>query len=167
MDTPAHEHWTDLTVRRPDDVRTITGRRVSLSWRMEKRAGHIDRLMNRTLPEDFPDPVERGDAGDVLAVLALSESIRRDLAARRGGDIREAILLGATWTEIAAAIDATPDEARAVLRDWTERQHQLHQREVERGRPLGSDADRHASVLALIELADDEPKQPEHEHPRR
>ncbi|MEU4032428.1 hypothetical protein [Streptomyces anulatus] len=158
MDTPAHEHWTDLTVRRPDDVRTITGRRIPLPWQMEKRAGHIDRLMNRTLPEDFPDPVERGDAGDVLAVLALSESIRRDLAARRGGDIREAILLGATWTEIAVAIDATPNEARAVLRDWTERQHQLHQREVERGRLLGSDADRHASVLALIELADDEPK---------
>ncbi|MFJ3438854.1 hypothetical protein ACIPMU_35620 [Streptomyces cyaneofuscatus] len=158
MDTPAQEHWTDLTVRRPDDVRTITGRRVPLSWQLEKRAGHIDRLMNRTLPEDFPDPVERGDAGDVLAVLALSESIRRDLASRCGGDIREAILLGATWTEIAAAIDATPDEARAVLRDWTGRQHQLHQREVERGRPLGSDADRHASVLALIELADDEPK---------
>ncbi|MGW8984273.1 hypothetical protein ACWGQ9_16615 [Streptomyces parvus] len=158
MDTPAHEHWTDLTVRRPDDVRTITGRRIPLSWQMEKRAGHIDRLMNRTLPEDFPDPVERGDASDVLAVLALSESIRRDLAARRGGDIREAILLGATWTEIAVAIDATPNEARAVLRDWTECQHRLHQREVERGQPLGSDADRHASVLALIELADDEPK---------
>ncbi|MFJ3941782.1 hypothetical protein [Streptomyces parvus] len=156
MDTPAHKHWTDLTVRRPDDVRTMTGRRVSLSWQMEKRAGHIDRLMNRTLPEDFPDPVERGDVGDVLAVLALSESIRRDLAARCGGDIREAILLGATWTEIAAAIDTTPDEARAVLRDWTERQHQLLQDAVERGRPLGSDAHRHASVLALIELADDE-----------
>ncbi|MEU1216626.1 hypothetical protein ABZ424_30345 [Streptomyces sp. NPDC005790] len=157
MGTPAHEHWTDLTVRRPDDVRTSTGGRVSLAWQMEKRAGHIDRLMNRTLPADFPDPVERGDAGDVLAVLALSESMRRDLAARRGGDIREAILLGATWTDIAAAIDATPDEARAVLRNWTERQHRLHQREVERGRPLGSDADRHAAVLALIELADDEP----------
>ncbi|MEU4920680.1 hypothetical protein AB0G29_15130 [Streptomyces parvus] len=114
--------------------------------------------MNRTLPEDFPDAVERGDAGDVLALLALSESIRRDLAARCGGDIREVILLGATWTEVAAAIDATPDEARAVLRDWTERQHQLHQREVQSGRPLGSDADRHASVLALIELADDEQK---------
>ncbi|MFF5379439.1 hypothetical protein [[Kitasatospora] papulosa] len=159
MSTPAHEHWTDLTVRRPDDVRTITGGRVSLSWQVEKHAGHIDRLMNRRLPADFPDPVERGDTGDVLAVLALSESMRRDLAARRAGDIREALLLGATWTQIAAAIDSTPDEARAVLRDWTERQHWLHQEEVERGesQPLDSDADRHAAVLALIELADDEP----------
>jgi len=94
MGTPAHEHWTDLTVRCPDDVRTSTGGRVSLAWQVEKRAGHVDRLMNRTLPADFPGPVERGDVGDVLAVLALSESMRRDLAARRGGDIREAILLG-------------------------------------------------------------------------
>ncbi|WP_127469773.1 hypothetical protein [Streptomyces sp. B27] len=158
MSTPEYEFWNDLAVRRPDDVRMISGRRVPLAWQMEKRVGHVDRLMNRTLPADFPDPVERGGADDVLAVLALSESIRRDLIARRAGDIREAILLGATWSEVAAAIDTTPDEARAILRDWTERQHGLHQ--IAAGpddhHRLGVEENRHAAVLALIQLADDQ-----------
>ncbi|MGW7276617.1 hypothetical protein ACWGH5_39745 [Streptomyces sp. NPDC054864] len=119
---------------------------------MEKRVGHVERLMNRTLPADFPDPVERGGAGDVLAVLALSESIRRDLAARRAGDIREAVLLGATWSEVAAAIDTAPDESRAILRDWTERQHGLYQINAEPGatQRLATEEDRHAAMLALI-----------------
>jgi hypothetical protein len=158
MSTTEYELWNDLAVRRPDDVRMTSGGRVPLSWQMEKRVGHVDRLMNRTLPANFPDPVERGGADDVLAVLALSESIRRDLTARRAGDIREAILLGATWSEVAAAIDTTPDEARAILRDWTERQHGLHQIDAEPGgdQRLSVEEDRHATVLALIELADDQ-----------
>ncbi|MFF3312794.1 hypothetical protein [Streptomyces sp. NPDC002952] len=90
----------------------------------------------------------------MLAVLALSESIRRDLIARRAGDIREAMLLGATWSEIAAAIDTTPDEARAILRDWTERQHGLHQ--ITAGpndtQQLGVEENRHAAVLASQEV---------------
>ncbi|MCX4482388.1 hypothetical protein OG890_00255 [Streptomyces anulatus] len=158
MSTPEYEFWNDLAVRRPDDVRMISGRRVPLSWQMEKRVGHVDRLMNRTLPADFPDPVERGGTDDVLAVLALSESIRRDLIARRAGDIREAILLGATWSEVAAAIDTTPDEARAILHDWTERQHGLHQSAAgpDDHPRLGDEENRHAAVLALIQLADDQ-----------
>ncbi|MER6134265.1 hypothetical protein [Streptomyces sp. NPDC001815] len=162
MSTPEYELWADLDVRRPDDVRMISGRRVPLPWQMEKHAGHVDRLMNSTLPADFADPVERGGAGDVLAVLALSESIRRDLIARRAGDIREAVRLGATWSEVAAAIDITPDEARAILRDWTERLHGLHQIDAEAGevQRLGVEEDRHAAVLALIELADDQRTEP-------
>jgi hypothetical protein len=158
MSTPEYERWNSLAVRRPDDVRTTPGGPVPLSWQMEKRVAHVDRLTNRTLPADFPHPIERGDAGDALAALALAESIRRDLAAHRAGDIRDAILLGATWSEVAAATDTTPDEARAILRDWTERQHWLYRTDVERGeaRPLGIDADRNAAVLALTELADDQ-----------
>ncbi|MGW6026567.1 hypothetical protein [Streptomyces sp. NPDC055099] len=158
MTTPEYELWNDLVVRCPDDVRMTSGRRVPLTWQMEKRVGHVERLMNSTLPADFPDPVERGGVGDVLAVLALSESIRRDLAARRAGDIREAVLLGATWSEVAAAIDTTPDEARAILRDWTERQHSLYQDDTEPGttQRLVVEEERHAAVLALINLADDQ-----------
>lgn len=158
MSTPEYEFWNDLAVRRPDDVRMISGGRVPLSWQMKKRVGHVDRLMNRTLPADFPDSVERGGADDVLAVLALSESIRRDLIARRAGDIREAILLGATWSEVAAAIGSTPDEARAILHDWTERQHDLYQiaaRQDDTQR-LAVEENRHAAVLALLQLADDQ-----------
>ncbi|UZI29965.1 hypothetical protein [Streptomyces sp. VB1] len=156
MNTPEYVRWNGLAVRRPDDVRKTAGGRIPHSWQMEKRVKHVDRLMNRTLPADFPDPVERGGADDVLAVLALSESIRRDLTARRGGDIREAILLGATWAEVAAAMDTTPDEARAVLRDWTDRQHSLLRTGAapDEAQPRGVEEDRHAAVLALIEMAD-------------
>jgi hypothetical protein len=158
MSTPEHEHWTGRAVRRPDDVRTMAGGPVPLGWQMEKRVGHTDRLMNATLPADFPHPIERGDAGDALAVLALGESIRRDLAAQRAGDVRTALQHGATWSEVADALDTTPHDARTVLREWAEGQHRLYTGDVEHGRarPLGLDAERYAAVLALTELDDHE-----------
>jgi hypothetical protein len=156
MSTPEHDHWNHLAVRRPDDVRTMAGGPVPLSWQMEKRVNHVDRLTNRMLPADFPHPIERGDAGDALAVLALAESIRRDLAAHRAGDIRAALQLGATWTEVADALETTPHEARTALREWAEGQHRLYTGDVEAGRerPFGLDADRYAAVLALTDLDD-------------
>lgn len=156
MSTPEHEHWNNLAVRRPDDVRTMTGGPVPLSWQMEKRVDHVDRLSNRMFSADFPYEVERGDAGDALAALALAESLRRDLAAHRVGDIRTALQLGATWTEVADALDTTPHEARTALRAWADGQRRLYTGDVERGRarPLGLDADRYAVVLALTELDD-------------
>ena len=156
MSTPEYEHWTGLAIRRPDDVRSMAGGPVPLSWQMEKRVAHVDRLTNATLPADFPHPIERGDAGDALAVLALAESIRRDLAALRAGDIRAALQLGASWSEVADALDTTPHEARTALRNWADGQHRLYTGDVEQGRarPLGLDADRYAAVLALTELDD-------------
>lgn len=154
-----YEQWHEHTVRRPDDVRMPNGGPVPLAWQCEKRTRHNDRLMNSRLPADFPYDVERGGTDDVLAVLALEESMRRDIEAVRASRVREALALGATWAQVAAALDITPDDARQLLRTWAEAQHRLlYLRDVEegRGRPLGLNTDAYAAVLALTELGDDE-----------
>ncbi|MFI8888248.1 hypothetical protein [Streptomyces sp. NPDC053813] len=154
MTVDEHKHWKSLTIRRPGDVPAAT----PLAWQIAKHTEHNDRLMNNALPADFKYDVERGDVGDALAVIALRESMRRDIEAGRGVRVREAIELGATWRQVAAALDVTPDDARALLRDWAERQHHLYRSDVDRGekRPLGINADRYSVVLALTELGDDE-----------
>lgn len=150
-----YTRWKATAVRRPEDVPAI----APLAWQIEKHTKHNDRLMNRALPADFPHPVERGDAGDALAVLALREAMRRDIETGRGTRVHEALTLGATWTEVAAALGTTPADARALLRDWVEKQHRLHQRDTQQraAHPFGMDAEEHAAVLALLELGDDEP----------
>lgn len=154
MTVDEHERWKSLTIRRPGDVPAAT----PLAWQIAKHTEHNDRLMNLALPADFKYEVERGDVGDALSVIALRESMRHDIEAGRGVRVREAIELGATWSEVAAALDVTPDDARALLRQWAEGQHNLHRSDVEHGekRPLGIDADRYAAMLALTELGDDE-----------
>ncbi|MFJ8006107.1 hypothetical protein [Streptomyces fagopyri] len=152
-----YAHWKSVTARRPGDVRTRPGGPVPLGWQAEKRTDHATRLMNNALPADFAYPVERGDAGDALAVLALGESMRRDLKACQGSSICTAAELGATWREIAGALDIQPQDARDLLRDWAARQHNLYQGDVKRGaaRPLGLDTNRYSTVLSLCTLGDD------------
>lgn len=48
--------------------------------------------------------MERGTAADALAVIALRESIRRDVEHGRAVHAREALELGASWEDVAAAI---------------------------------------------------------------
>ncbi|MEU0289900.1 hypothetical protein [Streptomyces sp. NPDC006147] len=152
--TDPYETWKAQEIRRPLDVPGAT----PLRWQLEKESEHEDRLMNNRLPADFPHPVERGTAADALAVIALRESIRRDMEHGRAVRVREALELGATWSEVAAALDVQPDDARELLRAWAGLQHQLHRRDVAAGRerPLGFDGQEHAAVLALTELGDDE-----------
>ncbi|MGQ4733502.1 hypothetical protein ACUN3E_38310 [Streptomyces sp. Ju416(a)] len=152
--TTEHDHWKTLTVRRPDDVPAAT----PLLWQIEKHTEHGDRLMNNALPADFPYEVERGNVGDALAVIALRESMHRDIEHGRGTRLHDALKLGATWNELAAALDITTETARTMLREWADGQHNLYRHFVERGdaRPLGFDTDRYASVLAFTELGDDE-----------
>ncbi|MCT9141717.1 hypothetical protein [Streptomyces violarus] len=154
MTTDERAQWDGLDIRRPGDVPATT----PLAWQVSKHTKHNDRLMNLALPADFPYDVERGDAGDALAVLALRESMRRDLENGRGFRVREAVEMGATWREVADALDVDPDDARALLREWAEGQHRLYRGNIADGRPrpLGLDDDRHAAVLALCELGDDE-----------
>ncbi|MFJ6076387.1 hypothetical protein ACIQFU_37150 [Streptomyces sp. NPDC093065] len=154
MTTDEHARWKALEVRRPGDVPAAT----PLAWQLDKHGEHEDRLMNNRLPEHYPHPVQRGDADDALAVIALRESIRRDMEHGRGVRVLEAMELGASWSEVAAALDVPPDEARLLLHEWAEGQHRLYQGDVAKGqrRPPGLDDDRHAVVLALCELGDDE-----------
>lgn len=156
MSTPEHERWQNLTVRTPGDIPFPT----PLTWLAEKHAEHTDRLVNNELPGGLADThaLPRGTAGDALAVLALREAMYRQIQDHRPGRIREAIELGATWSETAAALESTPDEARRLLREWADRQHRLHQRGTELGdvRPAGLDEAEYTAVLALAELGDDE-----------
>jgi hypothetical protein len=157
MSTDEYERWKALEVRRPDDIRTSPGGPVPLRWQAERHGAHTDRLMNADLPADFPYAVERGDAGDALACLALGESMRRDLKAQRSSQIRKALAMGATWSQVAAALDVTPDEARALLQSWADGQRNLWLGyEAEGVEPLGLDADDYAAVAALCNLADDQ-----------
>ncbi|MFE4539676.1 hypothetical protein ACFRKB_32200 [Streptomyces scopuliridis] len=150
MSTPEHERWTGLTVRRPDDVRSEAGGPVPLMWQMEKFTEHNDRLMNRRLPADFPYEVDRGDVDDSLAALALGASMRRDIERQHASRVREAVELGATWDQVAAALDITDDEARDLLRRYADGQRQLWLGyEAEGRKPIGMDADEYAAVRAL------------------
>ncbi|CAM5326151.1 hypothetical protein Sdia_24200 [Streptomyces diastaticus subsp. diastaticus] len=154
MTTEEHARWNALEVREPGQVPAVT----PLAWQVAKLTDHADRLMNNALPDTFPYEVERGTAGDALAVLALRESIRRDVEHGRGTRVHEALLLGASWREVAAALNVETGEARELLRTWAQGQRNLWQRnEAEGRRPFGLDADAYAAVLALVEWDDEAP----------
>ena len=150
-----YEQWQERTVRRPDDVPAYT----PLAWQVEKVDTAADRLGNLLLPEDFPHPVERGTAADALTQLALGESIRRTVERYRAGDVHQALTLGATWTQIGAALDVAPNDARELLRAWADGQRRLYESDVAegRGRPIGLGAEQYAAVQALLALDDDQP----------
>nr|BBK08014.1 hypothetical protein [Streptomyces sp. TP-A0584] len=153
MTTAQHEDWTRLEIRRPEDVPPAT----PLSWQVEKVSRHEDRLFRNRLPAHSPRQVERGDAGDALAVLALRESIRREMEWGRGNRIHEALELGATWRQVAGALDVAPHAARQLLREYADGQRELWLTCDEREeRPFGFTAEQHTDVLALCELGDDE-----------
>ena len=151
--TEHRDEWNALEIRRPDDVPVPT----PLAWQIEKHTVHSDRLMNNMLPADFPYEVERGTADDALAVLALRESIRRDIEHGTGNRVHEALTLGATWGQVAAALGVDTGQAREVLRAYADGQRNMWRRNEEDGiKPFGFSADQHATVLALCELGDDE-----------
>lgn len=156
MTTDEYARWKGLEIRRPDDVHTSPGGPVPIGWQAEKRTEHTDRLANLDLPADFPYEVERGDSDDALAVLALGESIRRDLGYERGGRVLTALRLGATWAQVASALDIPTGHARTLLESYADGQRSLRLRYEAEGSTLGLDADQYAAVVALCELGDDE-----------
>lgn len=151
--TEQHDRWKTLEIRQPDQVPAAT----PLSWLAEKESDHAQRLFRNLLPVDrFPN-AERGTADDALAVLALRESIRRDVEHGTGNRIHEAMTLGATWTQVAAALDIEAGQARELLRAYADGQRRLWVGYEQEGiKPFGFSADQHAAVLALCELGDDE-----------
>jgi hypothetical protein len=152
VDSPrSHEEWRARVIRRPDDV----GYGVLLPWLAEKYFAHHHRLMDRHLPSGC-HPGETATADDALAVLALGESIHRMLFRDRSWFVHDAMRWGATWNEVAAALDVTTSRARSVLRSYAETQRELYEETARTGdRPLGYSAEKYRSALALISLADD------------
>ncbi|MFF6903340.1 hypothetical protein [Streptomyces hydrogenans] len=150
---PDFKQWKALQVSRPGDVPAGT----PLSWQADKASEHAMRVWDNHLPADFPHPVERGTAHDAVAELALRESIRREVEYGRGTRVHTALELGATWAEVAAALDISPDDARALLRQWADGQHHLYLSYQEQDRkPLGISPDEHAAIISLTERGDDE-----------
>ncbi|MGV9316555.1 hypothetical protein ACWDR0_30875 [Streptomyces sp. NPDC003691] len=152
VDSPgSREEWRARVIRRPDDV----GYGVLLPWLAEKYFAHHHRLVDRHLPSGC-HPGETATADDALAVLALGESIHRMLLRDRSWFVHDAMRWGATWNEVAAALDVTTGRARSVLRSYAETQRKLYEETERTGdRPLGYSAEKYRSALALIRLADD------------
>ncbi|MEV0027333.1 hypothetical protein AB0H45_35135 [Streptomyces atroolivaceus] len=135
--TDAYEHFQTIEIRTPDDVPPAT----PLVWQIERIDVHEQRGL-------------RGTADDALAVLALRENVRRELQ-RTGLYISDARRMGATWEQIAAALDITEDDARERLRTWADGQDRLYRRDVADGRerPIGISSERHAEIVADVTTA--------------
>ncbi|GAB7035662.1 hypothetical protein AB0G35_15875 [Streptomyces sp. NPDC021749] len=149
-----YEQWRTRTVRCPGDVPVTT----PLSWMAEKHFAHGERLADRRLPAAYRGPEERGDAGDALAQLALGVRIARAVEQYRAETLHEALQLGATWSQIAAALDVGTDEARGILRSHANGQLRLYESEHSGGAGLlGMNPEQHRAAMALTDLGDDEP----------
>jgi hypothetical protein len=72
-------------------------------------------------PDDYP-PLT---VAQHLEMLALGEALARYY--RHPVQIHHAVLAGATWERIAAAVGSDTDEARLAYRAWAEGQHRLRQ----------------------------------------
>jgi hypothetical protein len=130
--TDAYDHFQALDIRTPDDVPPAT----PLVWQIERISVHEQRGL-------------RGTADDALTVLALRESVRRELE-RTGLYISDARRMGATWEQIAAALDITADIAQGRLHAWADGQQRLYRSDVAEGRerPIGLTDDQHTATLA-------------------
>jgi hypothetical protein len=152
VSTDKHQRFMAMPIRHPDDVPAAT----PLTWQAEKLGDVSERLFRNLLPADFPHPVQRGTADDALTQLAMGEAIRRTIGHHRPSDIHQALTLGATWNQVATALDTTPEQARAELHRWAHQQRDLYRKlEAEGSTPVGFTADKAAAVLALCELDDD------------
>ncbi|MER7905391.1 hypothetical protein ABTX84_19175 [Streptomyces sp. NPDC095614] len=131
----AYEHFQTIDIRTPNDVPPAT----PLEWQLERVNVHEQRGL-------------RGTAEDAVTVLALRENVRRELA-RTGLYISDARRMGATWQQIAGALDITTDEARERLRTWADGQEQLYRRDVADGRdrPIGISSEQHTATLADLD----------------
>ena len=139
--------FVDCRVRRPGDV----PRTEPLAAVAARYSDHGLRLLGNRLPTASPRYVRPGSAEDALAQLALGEAIVRAVMYAKGATISEALELGATWTEVAGALDVTTEDARGLLWDH------LHggQLSTDRIRPPSAAA-RHRLAVALAHLADHE-----------
>ncbi|MER7126710.1 hypothetical protein [Micrococcus luteus] len=79
-----------------------------------------------------------------LELLTLGESIARIL--RHPADVHHALQAGATWRQIADALDVTEQDARLAYRRWADGQRALHEH-----CGIGLDETEHAAAIARAE----------------
>ncbi|WP_319054778.1 hypothetical protein, partial [Streptomyces europaeiscabiei] len=137
----AYATWTSLQpITRPGDVPM----RTPIAWVENRRGDHSLALL---LSDSAPD---RYGPTDALACLALGEAIRTQLGHYRGSLVHDARRRGASWRQIADALDTGVPAVQQLLRDWAAGQHRLYQAEPVAGRRLGLTAAEHQAVLDLI-----------------
>ncbi|WP_455355911.1 hypothetical protein [Streptomyces sp. SYSU K217416] len=110
------EAFMAAETHRPDDVPAGT----PLTSLAEKRSEAGLRLLTKRSPD------RDAAVGDALTQIALGEAIRRTVRSQRGSTVREALRLGATWEQVAAALDTTALAAADDLRVWAEGQRTLY-----------------------------------------
>ncbi|MEV5103754.1 hypothetical protein ACFQ7G_24865 [Streptomyces massasporeus] len=83
----------------------------------------------------------------------------RDIEAGRGVGVHEAMTMGATWSEVAAALDITPNDAAPCCargRPGRTTCTRATSKQAVSSRSGWTDGDQHAAVIALCELVDEE-----------
>ncbi|ORT54647.1 hypothetical protein [Streptomyces sp. CB03238] len=103
-------------IRRPGDVPAGT----PLTSLAQKRAEAGARLHAQH------DRDQDATVSDALTQLAVGEAIRRTVRSERGSMVAQALRLGATWDQVAAALDTTELAAADDLRVWAEGQRTLY-----------------------------------------
>lgn len=115
-----------------------------IAWMESRRSDHsLALLLSRS------DPARHG-ATDALACLALGEAIRTELGHFRGSLVHDARLHGASWQQIADALDTDVDTAQRLLRDWADGQHRLYQSTPAASHRIGLSPADHQAALDLI-----------------
>ncbi|WP_329430619.1 hypothetical protein OG339_22225 [Streptosporangium sp. NBC_01495] len=79
-----------------------------------------------------------------LELLALAESIARTV--RHPANVHHALLAGATWADIALALDSDAATLRRDYRQWADDQHDLNRHHP----TLGMTADEYSAAIARV-----------------
>lgn len=143
--------FTAAPTHRPDDVPADT----TLSALAAKHSEAGQRLLTSQFPKDFPHQVDRGTADDALTQLALGEAIRRTVRNERCSTVWEALRLGATWEQVAAALDTTEFAAADDLRVWAEGQCALYYQLLAENpdNRIGLNREEHDAVMRQVAFA--------------
>lgn len=136
----SHEAWTRFTAL---SLRDTTARAVVIgkargTW---SGTGDDEELLVK-VAADNPPLTE----AEHLELLVLGEYLARGL--RNTGYVDRALKAGATWAQIAAAVDQEEHELRQRYRDWADGQRRLAER---RDWTVGMSAEEHAAAIARAE----------------
>ncbi|MFH8410425.1 hypothetical protein ACH4FX_37465 [Streptomyces sp. NPDC018019] len=139
------QHTTADTVRRPGDVPAGT----PLTSLARQRAEAGARLHTEH------DRDQGAAVSAALTQLAVGEAIRRTVRSERGSLVAQALRLGATWDQVAAALDTTELAAADDLRVWAEGQRTLYHQHLAQGADVlvGLDEDAYAEVMRQVAFA--------------